>query len=63
MNTSCALQHFCDLHGPQTLLCTEEKVYMHDSKDIDNEGLKTFFSQYFRPENALGKVKCKVGKL
>ncbi len=51
MNASCALQHFCDLHGPQILLCTEGRTYIHDINDNDNEDLKIFYSQYIKSEN------------
>ncbi len=43
MNASCALQHFCDIHGPQILLCTEGRTYIVNSNDTDNEDLKTFY--------------------
>ncbi|CAF3424184.1 unnamed protein product [Rotaria sp. Silwood1] len=59
MNASCALQHFCDIHGPQILLCTEERTYIHDLNDNDNEGLKAFYAQYIKPEHAQEKVECK----
>lgn len=62
MNASCALHHFCDLHGPQILLCTEERTYIHDLTDSDNEGLKAFYAQYIRSEYCQAKVKCKVTK-
>ena len=60
MNASCALQHFCDLHGPQILLCTEEKTYIPDLNDNDNEDLNVFYSQYIRSENPHGKKECRV---
>ncbi len=60
MNASCALQHFCDLHGPQILLCTEGRTYIPDLNDNDNEDLKTFYSQYIRSEYPQGKIECKV---
>jgi mannose-6-phosphate isomerase class I len=60
MNASCALQHFCDLHGPQILLCTEGRTYIHDANDNDNEDLKTFYSQYIKSEHPQGKIECKV---
>ncbi|CAF4221748.1 unnamed protein product [Rotaria sp. Silwood2] len=59
MNASCALQHFCDIHGPQILLCTEARTYVQDSNDNDDEDLKTFYSQYIKSENPQGKVECK----
>ncbi|CAF1020708.1 unnamed protein product [Rotaria sordida] len=59
MSASCALQHFCDIHGPQILLCTEERTYIHDLNDNDNEGLKAFYSQYIKSEHPQGKVECK----
>lgn len=62
MNASCALQHFCDLHGPQILLCTEGRTYIHDANDNDNEDLKVFYSQYVKSENSQGKLGCKVIK-
>jgi hypothetical protein len=62
MNASCALQHFCDLHGPQILLCTESRTYVQDSNDNDEEDLKAFYSQYIKSENPQGKVECKVNK-
>jgi len=63
MNASCALQHFCDSHGAQTLLCTEGRTYVHDLNDNDNEDLKTFYSQYVKSDNSQGKVECKVRNL
>ena len=63
MNVSCALQHFCDLHGPQILLCTEGRTYVHDINDNDNEDLKTFYSQYIKSENPQEKTECKVKKI
>jgi hypothetical protein len=63
MNASCALQHFCDLHGPQILLCTDTKAYVQDSNDNDDEDLKTFYSQYIKSENPQEKVECKVKKM
>ncbi|CAF1396116.1 unnamed protein product [Adineta ricciae] len=57
MNASCALQHFCDLHGPQILLCTEARTYIPG--DNDDEDLKAFYSQYIKSENPQGKVECK----
>ncbi|CAF1124957.1 unnamed protein product [Rotaria sordida] len=59
MNASCALQHFCDIHGPQILLCTEAKTYIQDLNDNDDEDLKTFYSQYIKSEHPQGKVECK----
>ncbi|CAF1004965.1 unnamed protein product [Adineta steineri] len=59
MNASCALQHFCDTHGPQILLCTEGRPYTHDRNDNDNEILKTIYSQYIKSDNSQGKVACK----
>ncbi len=44
MNASCAFQHFCDLYGPQILLCRDTKAYVQDSNDNDDEDLKTFYS-------------------
>lgn len=60
MNASCALQHFCDIHGPQILLCTEGRTYIVNSNDTDNEDLKTFYSQYIRPDKSKEKIECKV---
>lgn len=60
MNAACALQHFCDIHGPQILLCTEERTYIHDLNDNDNEGLKAFYAQYIKSEHNQEKVECKV---
>lgn len=60
MNASCALQHFCDIHGPQILLCTEARTYVQDVNNDDDEDLKTFYSQYIKSENPQGKVECKV---
>jgi hypothetical protein len=60
MNAACALQHFCDIHGPQTLLCTEGQTYIHDLNDNDNEDLKAFYSQYNKAENPQEKNECKV---
>lgn len=60
MNASCALQHFCDLHGPQILLCTEGRNYIPDFNDNDNEDLKVFYSQYIRSENSHGRSECRV---
>lgn len=60
MNASCALQHFCDLHGPQILLFTEERTYIHDLNDNDNESLKAFYAQYLKSEHIQDKVKCQV---
>ena len=62
MNASCALQHFCDLHGPQILLCTETKTYIRKIDDYDNDNLKTFYSQYVKSENVPNKIECKVMK-
>jgi hypothetical protein len=62
MNASCALQHFCDIHGPQILLCTEGRTYIHDLNDNDNEEIKTFYSQYNKAENPQEKNRCKVKK-
>ncbi|CAF3132197.1 unnamed protein product [Rotaria socialis] len=59
MNASCALQHFCDLHGPQILLCTEARTHVQDPNDNDDEVLKTVYSQYIKSENLQGKVECK----
>jgi len=59
MNASCALQHFCDIHGPQILLCTDTRSYIQDVDD-DDEDLKTFFSQYVKSESTQGKTECKV---
>lgn len=60
MNASCALQHFCDIHGPQILLCTEGRTYVFNSNDNENEDLKTFYSQYIRSNNTKEKNECKV---
>jgi len=60
MNASCALQHFCDIHGPQILLCTEGRTYIVNSNDTDNEDLKTFYSQYIRSDKSKEKIECKV---
>jgi hypothetical protein len=60
MNASCALQHFCDLHGPKILLCTEAKIYVQDSNDNEEDQLKAFYSQYVKSENPQNKVDCKV---
>lgn len=60
MNASCALQHFCDLHGPQILLCTEAKTYAREITEHDNDDLKIFYSQYIKSENPHGKLECKV---
>ena len=59
MNASCALQHFCDNHGPQTLLCTETRRYAQVLRH-DDEILKTFYSQYIKSENSQEKIECKV---
>ncbi|UJR25424.1 hypothetical protein I4U23_006771 [Adineta vaga] len=59
MNASCALQHFCDLHGPQILLCTEARTFIQGANDNDDEDLKTFYSQYIKSENPQGKSECK----
>ncbi|CAF0783594.1 unnamed protein product [Adineta steineri] len=59
MNASCALQHFCDLHGPQTLLCTEQRAHIQNANDNDDEDIKAFYSQYIKSENPQGKVECK----
>lgn len=59
MNASCALQHFCDIHGPQILLCTEGRTYVFNSNDNDNEDLKTFYSQYIRSDNSKERIECK----
>ena len=60
MNASCALQHFCDTHGAQILLCTDTKSYFQDANDNDDEDLNTFYSQYIKSENPRGQVECKV---
>ena len=60
MNAACALQHFCDIHGPQILFCTEARTFIQDVDDHDDETLKTIYSQYIKSENAQGKVECKV---
>jgi len=62
MNASCALQHFCDIHGPQILLCTDTRTYIHDVNDNDDEDLKTFYSQYIKSESSQGKIECKVNR-
>lgn len=59
MNASCALQHFCDIHGPQILLCTDTRSYIQDVNDDDEEDLKTFYSQYVKSENTQEKPECK----
>lgn len=63
MNASCALQHFCDLHGPQILLCTEGRTFIHDINDNENDDLKIFYSQYVKSENPQGKIECRVTKI
>ena len=60
MNASCALQHFCDIHGPQILLCTEARTYISDENDKDDEDLKIFYSQYINSETIQNKSECKV---
>ena len=62
MNATCALQHFCDYHGPQTLLCTEVKGNIQDSTDTEQENLRAIFSQYVKAENPPSKGDCKVKK-
>jgi len=59
MNATCALQHFCDYHGPQTLLCTEVKGNIQDSTDTEQENLRAIFSQYVKAENPPSKGDCK----
>ncbi|CAF3068379.1 unnamed protein product [Rotaria socialis] len=59
MNAACALQHFCDIHGPQILLCTEGRTYTHDLNDTDNDGLKAFYAQYIKTEHSQEKLECK----
>ncbi|UJR23480.1 hypothetical protein I4U23_026479 [Adineta vaga] len=59
MNALCALHHFCDLHGPQTLVCTEGRTYIHDFNDNDNEDLKTYYSRYINAEHVQEKAQCK----
>ncbi|CAF0782432.1 unnamed protein product [Didymodactylos carnosus] len=56
MNASVFLHHFCDLHGPTILLCTETR-YIHDTDDDDL--LDTFYSQYTKAENLITKPECK----
>ncbi|CAF0727764.1 unnamed protein product [Didymodactylos carnosus] len=56
MNASVFLHHFCDLHGPTILLCTETQ-YIHDCDDDDM--LKLFYSQYIKAENSNTKTTCK----
>ena len=60
MNALCALHHFCDLHGPQTLLCTEGRTYIQDYSDNDNEELKTYYSQFMNAKNPQEKTQCQV---
>lgn len=60
MNVSCALQHFCDLHGPQILFCTETRPYIGALRDQVDDNLKVFFSEYFRPGNPQETARCKV---
>lgn len=60
MNATCVLQHFCDYHGPQTLLCTEVKGNIQDSTDTEQENLRAIFSQYVKAENLSSKAECKV---
>lgn len=62
MNASCALQHFCDIHGPQILLCTDTRNYIQDVNDNDDGDLKAFFSQYIKSEHPQGKIECKVNR-
>ncbi|CAF0789835.1 unnamed protein product [Adineta ricciae] len=58
MNALCALHHFCDLHGPQTLLCTEGRTYIQDYNDNDNEELKTYYSQFMNAKSPQEKTQC-----
>ena len=60
MNASCAFQHFCDIHGPQILLCTEAKPYAHDDGDTQEDNLNAFYSQYIKSTQPQDKVECKV---
>ncbi|CAF2058038.1 unnamed protein product [Rotaria magnacalcarata] len=59
MNAACALQHFCEIHGPQILLCTEERTYIHDLNDTENDGLKAFYAQYIKTEHSQARLECK----
>lgn len=68
MNASCAFQHFCDIHGPQILLCTEAQPYVHEHGGTQEENLNAIYSQYIKPEqpqyikseHPQGKAECKV---
>ena len=61
MNASCALHHFCDSHGLQILLCTEAKIFLRTLDNVDNEILKTFYSQYVvTSDNGSERSECKV---
>lgn len=63
MNASCALQHFCDIHGAQILLCTDTRNYIQNADDNDDTELNTFYSQYIKSENPRGQVECKVNRM